>query len=325
MSRVTVGVTMSVDEIEAIRRNAPSRESRVANRVLKVGAPRFLPERFDAATLAKARKRFELLTRTSKPPAGMTTTTGTLGGRPARWDRPTPESDRAGVILYLHGGAYLMGSPSSGAELAYGIARFTGRTVIGLDYRMATEHRFPVWVDDAEAAYHQLLDDHDPAHVVVAGDSAGGGLALALLLRLRDTGATQPGAAVAFSPWTDILGRGESARTNDGADPTLSQYWLRSVGATILVDSGADPDDPELSPALGDFAGCAPVMVQVGDIEILLDDARSIRDAYEKAGGVCRYSEWPGAAHVFTGLWRRMPEARAALAELALFLDEHTT
>jgi len=317
-------LTMSTDEIEAVRRAGPSRRSRATNRILRLGAPLLLPHRFDAATLTRSRRRFELIGHLSPPVAGMATSFGELAGRPARWDRPTADSDEHGVILYLHGGAYIMGSPTSGAELAQGMALATGRTVIGLDYRMATEDRFPAWVDDAEAAFSALAETHGAERVMVAGDSAGGGLTLALLLRLKSVGAPQPAAAMAFSPWTDILGRGDSARINDGSDPTLSPYWLRSVGATIVVDSGADPDDPELSPALGDYSGCAPVLLQVGDIEILLDDARSIRDAYERAGIDHTYSEWPGAGHVFTAQWRLMPEARAALAEVGRFVRRHS-
>lgn len=234
------------------------------------------------------------------------------------------EGKSGNVILYLHGGAYIAGSPRTHRPLTVELARSTGARVLALDYRQAPEHAFPAWIDDALTAYQHLLKQGQrPEHIVVAGDSAGGNLALVLLLRLRELQLPMPAGAVCLSPWTDLACRYHSHSLNAGLEAMLNPVALKALGLHHIGDR--DPKDPLLSPAYADLTGLPPLMVHVGSREILLDDARAIKRNAKKAGVRLRYREWADMPHVFPLFHRFLPEGRKAIADISDFVKDITS
>jgi monoterpene epsilon-lactone hydrolase len=243
-----------------------------------------------------------------------------LGGQPGcRIQAPDVRNDRA--VLYLHGGGYVMGSTKTHQELMSRISRATNSTVFGLDYRLAPEHCWPAAVDDALSAWDWLLaQDIDPKHAVAAGDSAGGGLTMALLLALKEQNKLAPAAAVVFSPWTDLTGSGESVVTRAEADPMIGPDALGPMANHYHGTNAAD--HPSISPLFGDLSGLPPVLIQVGDAEILLDDSTRLHEAASKAGVDSTLHVFAEAFHVFQAM-PTVPEAADALAEMASFCEKH--
>lgn len=199
---------------------------------------------------------------------------GTLGGRPALTISHAAGAD-AGALLYLHGGGYVIGSARTGAGLAGALAQRTGTTAWSLEYRLGPEHRFPDPVDDALAAYRALLDAVGPERLLVAGDSAGGGLAIATLIAARGHGLPMPAAVAVFSPWTDLTLSGASVRERADDDPLFTVEALRGYADRYLPETGAvdAAASPLASPVFADLGGLPPMLVQVGSRELLLDDA----------------------------------------------------
>ncbi|SPB15194.1 alpha/beta hydrolase [Caballeronia novacaledonica] len=236
----------------------------------------------------------------------------------------TPPKNPRATILYLHGGGYYFCSPRSHRAIAFGLATRAHARVFSLDYRLAPEHRFPAALDDSVAAYRRLLDDGVPAQTIaIAGDSAGGGLALATLLALRDAGDPLPAAAVLFSPWTDLTCGGESMRTNDGRDPMYHASVFPRVAAQYL--GAADAHHPYASPLFGDFVDLPPLLIQVGDTELLLDDSTRVATKARAAGVRVELEIWRDVPHIFQ-IWAPfMPEAREALTRAAAFIDGATS
>ncbi|KAK49607.1 alpha/beta hydrolase [Caballeronia jiangsuensis] len=232
----------------------------------------------------------------------------------------TPPTNPRATILYLHGGGYYFCSPRSHRAITFGLATRSNARIFSLDYRLAPEHRFPAALDDSVAAYRRLLGDGVPAQsIAIAGDSAGGGLALATLLALRDAGDPLPAAAVLFSPWTDLTCSGESMRTNDGRDPMYHASIFPRVAAQYL--GSADARNPYASPAFGEFEGLPPLLIQVGDTELLLDDSTCIATKARAAGVRVELEIWRNVPHIFQIWTPFMPEARDALAHAAAFID----
>lgn len=266
-----------------------------------------------ALPLSERRQQLEWAQARLRLPADLRTGDVVVNGRPARWFE-VPESRADHCVLYLHGGAYTMGSIDSHAELMARIARAGGCRVLGLDYRLAPEHPFPAARDDAVAAWRWLLAaDVDPARSVIAGDSAGGGLALSTLLTLRDTGVALPAGAVLLSPWADLTGAREADTGIDVMlDPALLQESVAAYAGT------ADHRDPGISPCYGDFRGLPPLLVQVGTAEMLYADARRIEAAARGAGIDVDLQVWEDAFHVFQS-FPQLPESAAALDNLGAF------
>lgn len=233
---------------------------------------------------------------------------------------PDVRNDRG--VLYLHGGGYVLGSLDTHAELMARVAAACRAPVLGVDYRLAPEHPYPAAVDDALQSYERLLEAGiQPNSIVVAGDSAGGGLALALLLRLKAEDKPLPAGAVLFSPWSDLTGSGESVKTRIDADPMISPALLNPMAELYL--NGHDANDPQVSPLFGDLSGLPPLLIQVGDDEILLDDSTRL-DAAAKAAGVSTTLEiFDGAFHVFQNQ-PHLPESAEALASMGTFFDSVT-
>ena len=308
------------EELAALHTTAPSRRVRLVNALLRRAFRGDDLGSLDPDAVAVARQRMVAMT-TMTEPAGLHRHPDELGGRPAvRYDRDDTTRDDL-ALLWLHGGAYVMGSPATHAELCNHLAAATRVPVWALDYRLAPEHAFPAWLDDAVAAHLELVDRHGPERVAVGGDSAGGGLALALVQRLRDEGAPLPAAVVALSPWTDLLGEGRSWVDNDGTDPIIAAEGLRAIGRGLI--GGHDPHDPLLSPRWAELTGCPPLLVEVGSTEVLADDARAVVEAQRAAGGTAVLSEWPEAPHVFPAFARWLPEGRGGILEVAAFLADH--
>ncbi|AET88119.1 Alpha/beta hydrolase fold-3 domain protein [Burkholderia sp. YI23] len=235
----------------------------------------------------------------------------------------SPATRASATILYLHGGGYYFCSPRSHRAITFGLATRAHASVVSLDYRLAPEHRFPAALDDSVAAYRRLLADGVPAQsIVIAGDSAGGGLALATLLALRDAADPLPAAAVLFSPWTDLTCAGESMRFNEGRDPMYHASVFPRVAAQYL--GGADARDPYASPLFGDFTGLPPLMIHVGDTELLLDDSTRVATKARAAGVRVDMQTWRDVPHIFQ-IWAPfMPEARESLTRAAAFIDAAT-
>ncbi|WAT19223.1 alpha/beta hydrolase [Aurantiacibacter sp. MUD11] len=244
-----------------------------------------------------------------------------LGGVPAlRVAAPGVADDK--VLLYLHGGGYVVGTANGYRGLAGELGRASGMTAVVLDYRLAPEHRFPAAVDDAVAAYRALVaGGTSPANIVLAGDSAGGGLALATLLKLRDAGEAMPAAALLISPWADLTGKAGSIDAKAAEDPSLTKEGLLACAAHYLGD--ADPADPLASPALTNLYGLPPLLVQVGSVEILLDDSLAIANSAGPRGTMVRLEVHPGLPHVFHAFHFMLPQAKAALDEAGAFLASH--
>jgi acetyl esterase/lipase len=231
------------------------------------------------------------------------------------------DSTSATVIIYMHGGAFIAGSPRTHRPLTAELARVSGARVLALDYRQAPEHAFPAWMDDAVATYQYLLQQGErPHHIVLAGDSAGGNLVLVTLLRLRELGLPLPASGICLSPWTDLACRYQSHKLNASAESMLNPAALRNLGEHHIGDN--DPKNPLISPAFADLTGLPPLLVFVGSREILLDDARAIKRNAKKAGVSLRYREWKDMPHVFPLFHQFLPEGRKAIAEIALFVRD---
>ncbi|MFE2460860.1 alpha/beta hydrolase [Streptomyces sp. NPDC059402] len=251
-------------------------------------------------------------------PDGVVTRRTVLGGRPALELEPGTASGR-GRLLYLHGGGYVVGSPDTHAGLVGELALRAGLRAVSVDYRLAPEHPFPAAVDDGLAAYRELLaTGSDPRDIVVAGDSAGGGLSLATLLAAREAGLPQPAAAVVFSPWTDLTLSGDSIRSKEAADPIFTEADIRAY-ADLYVGAG-DRALPLASPLFGDLSGLPPLLVQVGANEVLLDDAVRLAGRAGADDVEVTLEVGPGLPHVFQHHHGRLEEADAALDRAARFL-----
>ncbi|MDR5810759.1 alpha/beta hydrolase [Caballeronia sp. LZ019] len=228
------------------------------------------------------------------------------------------------TILYLHGGGYYFCSPRSHRAISFGLAVRAHADVLSVDYRLAPEHRFPAAVDDAIAAYRALVGDEiAPRSIVIAGDSAGGGLALATALALRDAGDALPAGIVLFSPWTDLTCSGASMQANEGRDPMFHAAVFPKVAAQYLGE--ADARHPYASPLFGAFEGLPPLLIHVADTELLLDDSTRAADKARKAGVHVNLRIWRNVPHIFQ-IWAPfMPEAREALSQAARFIDAVTS
>jgi epsilon-lactone hydrolase len=244
------------------------------------------------------------------------------------WLEREPQSEHgpaasAVTILYLHGGGYYFCSPQTHRSLVFALAERTGARIFSLDYRLAPEHPFPAALDDALAAYRQLIADGiSPKSIVIAGDSAGGGLALATLVALRDAGTALPAGALLFSPWTDLAATGASIKTNDGVDPMFCGASIARAARLYLGDTPAT--HPYASPCYADLHGLPPLFVQAGSTEVLLDDARRVAERAQQSGVPVELEIWPKMPHVWQ-LWVPfMPEARRALDHAAGFVRRVT-
>ncbi|MGC8489062.1 MAG: alpha/beta hydrolase [Clostridia bacterium] len=256
----------------------------------------------------------------SEPDPGLRIEETEIGGVHAYWIMP-PDADVSRTLFYLHGGSYAAGGLETHQDVVGRLARAARGRALLLEYRLAPEHPFPAPVDDAARAYRALLDEgQDPRRLAVVGDSAGGGLALALMMVLRDAGDALPASAVLISPWTDLASTAPSLDTRRERDPWLVADAVPQEAAVYLA--GADPQDPLASPLYGDLRGLPPLLIHVGDDEILLDDAVRIADKAERQGVPVTLKVWPEMWHVFHLFAGRVQQARTAIAEIGRFVQE---
>jgi len=243
-----------------------------------------------------------------------------MGG--VKCERVVPQGSIAGrTILYLHGGGYTAGSPRSHRPMVARIAEAAKAVAIVADYRLGPENRFPAAVEDAVAVYRALLEWRiDPGQIIVAGDSAGGGLAMALALALKAEGLPQPAGFFVISPWADLTQSGASYRTKAATDPTITKAGLDSAALAYL--GGLDARDPLASPVLGDFEGVAPVLIQTGSEEALLSDSLTLADVLAHARVDVRLEVWPEMIHVFHAWGGALQAARRAIKVAGTWMDE---
>lgn len=240
----------------------------------------------------------------------------------AEWN--IPEDATAGrCILYLHGGGYIFGSPRTYRAFTTRLAKLAGSALLSLDYRLAPEHPFPAAVDDALAAYDWLLQSFPASGVVLAGDSAGGGLALALLLALKANGRALPAAAILLSPYTDLLASGESLQGNGRSCVMFDARSIQRAAAIYL--NGQDGNLPLASPLYGDLAGLPPLAIHVSDNEALRDDSYRLADRLDAAGVAGQLNIWRGQAHVWPTFYPLLPEADTCLRDMVAFAQQHWT
>lgn len=227
----------------------------------------------------------------------------------------------ARFLYYLHGGGYSLGSPFTHRSLVANLAEASGAAVFSLDYRRAPEFPCPAAIEDAVAGWHWLLDAVPPqerGRLVVTGDSAGAGLALAMTMELRHRGALPPAGLVLLSPWTDLALTGASLQANEARDVMVTWPVLRLFARDYL--GSMDPLDPRPSPLYGDLAGSPPMLIQVGGDEMLLDDSLRLAAKAREAGVAVTLDVAPGMWHVWQGWARQVPEAAAAVTRISEFL-----
>jgi acetyl esterase/lipase len=273
-------------------------------------------------TLEQRRAQYERAERVFPTPADVGIEHVKAPQRPAEWLRPPGVRDDA-AVLYLHGGGYVIGSPRSHRHLAAAIARAAGTRALLLDYRLAPEHPFPAALDDAVAAYQWLLAAGiAPARIVVAGDSAGGGLTVATLLALRERGLPRPAGGVCISPWVDLTFGGASYATRAAADPIVTREGIEEM-AKVYVGAG-DRKAPLISPLFADLRDLPPLLVHVGNDEVLLDDARGLAENARAAGVDVTLEEWPAMIHVWHWFLPMLDEAERAVGDIGAFVRART-
>jgi len=244
------------------------------------------------------------------------------GGVPAEWVT-TPGAVAERVICYLHGGGYVIGSINTHRELASRLSRAASARVLILDYRLAPENPFPAAVDDSTAAYRWLLSiGVDPARLVIAGESAGGGLTVATFVALRDAGESLPAAGICLSPWVDLACLGESIVTKADIDPVANKESMLMLAKTYLGDT--DPCTPLASPLYAELTGLPPLLIQVGTAECLFDDAMRLADNARAAGVDVTLEPWDDMIHMWHMFAAILPEGQQAIDRIGEFIRQHT-
>lgn len=244
-----------------------------------------------------------------------------IGTLSAAWFEPEDAVEDA-AILYLHGGAYIMGSVNTHQGLTSRLTASSQIPCLSVEYRLAPEHPFPAQLNDALAGYRWLIEDQklSPSRISIAGDSAGGGLTLTTLCAIRDAGLPLPGAAVCISPWVDLEGLGDSIASRAERDPMIDPTDLPAFQRLFL--GGAHPRDPRAAPLHADLSGLPPLLIHVGNEEILLDDARRIAAHATKAGVEVTLEVWDGMFHVWHLFAPILEEGEQAISCIAAFLLE---
>jgi monoterpene epsilon-lactone hydrolase len=271
-----------------------------------------------AAPPPQARENFEAMLAGIPIAEDVAFESATLGGVPTRWSS-TPGASKERVLLYLHGGAYMVGSTLGYRPLFSELARASGARGLALDYRLAPENPFPAAVEDAVSGYRALLGQGiAPSSIAIAGDSAGGGLTVAMLVAARDAGLPMPAAAVAISPWADLECTGGSMSTKAAEDPSLNREGLVAMGSVYL--NGASPRAALASPIYANLAGLPPLLIQVGSAEVLLDDATRLAARAGEADVAVQLEIWSRMPHVWHLFAFMLSEGRDAIAAAGAFV-----
>ncbi|HLU56048.1 MAG TPA: alpha/beta hydrolase [Pseudonocardia sp.] len=268
-------------------------------------------------TMRLFRSIFDEWHQPTREPEDVTYREETLGGVPGIWALPIG-ANTGEVLLYTHGGGFAVGSAASHRKLAAHVAKALGVTAFVLDYRRAPEHPHPAQVEDGVAAFTALLDRGIAAgDITTIGDSAGGNLAVAIPLALREQGTPLPGRVIAFSPWLDMENTGETLVTNAATDALVSVPLLEGMIAGVLADGRIDPRTPLANPLHADFTGFPRLYVNAGALESLLSDATRLADRARAAGVDVTLSVVDGMQHVFPFMAGNAPEADAEIAAIA--------
>lgn len=230
------------------------------------------------------------------------------------------DSDAKKVIFYLHGGGYVTGSAGTHRMLCASLTQNTNAKIFFPEYRLAPEHPFPAALEDATSAYRWLLaQGFEAANIIIGGDSAGGGLSLALIQILKEDGLPLPAGVICLSPWTDLTMSHESHRHKAHADPILLADGLQLWASSYIAEN--DPRNPLISPAFADFTDFPPLLIQVGSEEVLLDDAKELAKKSKSAGVDVTISIYGGMWHVWQTMGELLPESRAAFEEISEFVQ----
>ena len=253
-----------------------------------------------------------------RPPPDVTVFDIDAGGVPGQWiTAPDVPQDR--LIIYFHGGAYAACSPTTHQDLISRLSRASGAAALGVDYRLAPEHPFPAAVEDSIAAYNWALGHgFEPSKIVLAGDSAGGGLVLSVMLASRDSGVPLPAAAVCFSPWVDLECSGESMAANDHLDDFIKYAGLSARAEAYL--GGADPKHSWASAIHADLRGLPPMLIHVGSAETLLDDSTRLAALAGDAGVDVTLKIWDDMVHVWQAFASILPEGQQSIEEAGEFI-----
>ncbi len=272
------------------------------------------------APVEKFRTNLKLSDRFIKLPREVKVKPGMAAGVPIEWIMPHNASSQS-VILYLHGGGWTLGWSNLHRRMVIHLCQAAASRALAVDYRLAPEHPFPAALEDCLTVYHWLLKNGtSPQNIVIAGDSAGGNLTLAALMSLRDTGDPLPAAAVCISPMTDLAGTGESFRIKQ--DPALTVTFALTMARHYAGNH--DLRLPLLSPHYGDLRGLPPLLIQVGEDEILLSDATRLADNARAAGVDVNLVIWPKMWHVWHLFAPSLPEAQQAIHEIGDFIRGHS-
>jgi monoterpene epsilon-lactone hydrolase len=272
----------------------------------------------DASSVAEQRTRMEAFATLFPVPDDVRCEPITIGSTPAEWIRP-PGGARDGAILYLHGGGYAIGSINTHRALIASIAREARLQALAIDYRLAPECPFPAAVEDATAAYRWLIAQNiDAKRVVIAGDSAGGGLTMATLVNLRDQKIALPAAGVCLSPWVDLEGIGGSMMSRAARDPMIDKEKILRFASDYL--GSADSRSPLAAPLYADLSGLPPLFIQVGEAETLYDDAVRLSERAQKSGVDVTLDAWPDMIHVWQIFAPMLPEGRQAIEAIGSFI-----
>jgi monoterpene epsilon-lactone hydrolase len=272
----------------------------------------------DSMTLEEQRAQYERAEQAFPVPADVRIDRITARGVPAEWLTVRGDDPRA-AILYLHGGGYGIGSPRSHRHLAAAIAAAADAAALVPHYRLAPEHPFPAAVDDAVASYRWLLEKNvAPERLVIAGDSAGGGLTVATLLALRDGGLPKPAAGVCISPWVDLTCSLPSHTSRKAVDPIVSREAVGKMAVAYL--GGADATAPLASPLYADLRALPPLLIHVGDDEVLLDDSVQLAENARAAGVDVTLEVWPQMIHVWHWFFPMLDEGQQAIDRIGDFI-----
>ncbi len=295
----------------------PSIRSRLLYRLLKLRRSLF----DEHPSVQRQRATLEQQVKRVPMPRNVAVQPIAIGDLPAEWLRPVGVKDDR-VVLYLHGGGYTMGSCNTHRALSARLAIASQVPVLMIDYRLAPEHPFPAALEDALAAYRRLIEPGRPARpIAFAGDSAGGGLAIAATIALRDEGARLPAAIVCMSPWADLAVTGESMVTRVKFDPLIShESSLLHAGLYVAQH---DPSSPLISPIYADLHGLPPLLIQVGDYEVLLSDSVRLAERARQAGVDTTLEIWDGMWHVWQAYADYVPEAQQAIERVGAFISQH--
>jgi len=272
----------------------------------------------DSLTTAERRAQYERAEKVFPTPPDVKVERVNVPAAPAEWLRP-PSAVPGRVVLYLHGGGYVIGSPRSHRHLAAAIASAAGASALLLDYRLAPEHPFPAAVEDATAAYRWLLDQAiAPERIVIAGDSAGGGLTVATLLALREARVPLPAGGVCISPWVDLTCSGASYATKAAADPIVRRAGVEEMARAYL--GATPPRTPLASPLFADLRGLPPLLIHVGSDEVLLDDAVQLAERAKAAGVDATLEIYDRMIHVWHWFLPMLDEAQTAVEAIGRFV-----